>query len=202
MIYAKLINTDFFLAHWVWAGKTFADGTFQGGLLRQLGAIDFAGGTVVHMSSGYAALVAAFICGPRRKVNLRTPPEGHNIPMFMIGVVFLWFGWFGFNGGSALNASGIAGLAFTNSQIATGTLPELHFTSTHHLHPLFACLPYTILRYHSQTTLQYSTLHYTNSIHAAYMVEHRYSNDCMGSVGLCDQGRYHNGKITFTFLPL
>ena len=122
---------------------------------------------MVHMSSGYAALVAAFICGPRRKVNLRTPPEGHNIPMFMIGVVFLWFGWFGFNGGSALNASGIAGLAFTNTQIATGTLPELHFTSTHHLHPLFACLPYTILRYHSQTT-HYSTVHYTTLHYTTY----------------------------------
>ena len=150
-----------FLAHWVWAGKTFADGTFQGGLLRQLGALDFAGGTVVHMSSGYAALVAAFICGPRRKVNLRTPPEGHNIPMFMVGVVFLWFGWFGFNGGSALNAGSIAGLAFTNTQIATGTTCTTlrHFTSTHH--PTSSSLACPTQYFTNYTTPHYTTPHHT-----------------------------------------
>jgi Amt family ammonium transporter len=107
-------------AHWVWAAGE-EDGVVKYGWLRDLGALDFAGGAVVHMSSGFSALTAAIICGPRRTINLRSPPEGHNIPMFLLGACLLWIGWFGFNGGSALGANSLAALAVLNSQIAAGT---------------------------------------------------------------------------------
>jgi Amt family ammonium transporter len=90
------------LAHWVWA---------SGGWLAELGVLDFAGGTVVHISAGTSALVAALILGPRRGFG-RTAFVPHNVPLTLLGAGLLWFGWFGFNGGSALAADGIAATAF------------------------------------------------------------------------------------------
>ena len=96
------------IAHWVWS---------EGGWLAKLGTMDFAGGTVVHISSGVSALVCAFVLGNRidfKKQNIKP----HNIPLTMIGVSLLWFGWFGFNAGSALSMNSIAMHAFTNTHIA------------------------------------------------------------------------------------
>ena len=90
------------LAHWVWG---------VGGWLRNLGALDFAGGTVVHISSGVAGLVAALVLGKRKGYRV-TPMIPHNIPFVVIGAALLWFGWFGFNGGSAVAANGLAMNAF------------------------------------------------------------------------------------------
>src|SRR5438093_5232919 len=97
------------LAHWVWG---------VGGWLRNLGALDFAGGTVVHISSGVSALVAALIIG-RRKGYGHQPMPPHNLPFTVIGASLLWFGWFGFNAGSALAANGLAAHAFTTTNTAT-----------------------------------------------------------------------------------
>jgi Amt family ammonium transporter len=86
------------LAHWVWG---------VGGWMREMGALDFAGGTVVHISSGVAALVAALVLGRRiRSESERFEP--HNVTLTILGAGLLWFGWFGFNGGSALGANGLA----------------------------------------------------------------------------------------------
>jgi Amt family ammonium transporter len=92
------------LAHWVWGG----------GFLAKLGAIDFAGGTVVHVSAGMAALASVFVLG-KRKNTAHLP---HNIPYVALGVALLWFGWYGFNAGSALGANSQAAVAFVNSQLA------------------------------------------------------------------------------------
>ena len=102
------------VAHWVWAG---------GGWLGGLGALDFAGGTVVHINSGVAALAAAIIFG-RRLGYGREPMEPHNVPMVVLGAALLWFGWFGFNAGSALAADGAAVNAFvvTNTAACAGVL--------------------------------------------------------------------------------
>ncbi|MGE5405868.1 MAG: ammonium transporter [Candidatus Saccharibacteria bacterium] len=102
------------LAHWVWG---------VGGWLRNLGALDFAGGTVVHISSGVSALVAALILG-RRKGLGKEPILPHNLPFTVIGAGLLWFGWFGFNAGSALGANGLAATAFvvTNTCAAAGAV--------------------------------------------------------------------------------
>jgi len=96
------------LAHWVWGA---------GGWLAQRGALDFAGGTVVHISSGVSALVAARMLGPRRDFK-RVPIVPHNVPLVLLGAGLLWFGWFGFNSGSALAANGLAAFAFTNTNTA------------------------------------------------------------------------------------
>jgi Amt family ammonium transporter len=96
------------LAHWVWGA---------GGWLQRMGALDFAGGTVVHVSAGVSALVAAWFLGPRRDFR-RVPISPHNVPLVLIGAGLLWFGWFGFNAGSALAANGIAALAFVNTNAA------------------------------------------------------------------------------------
>ena len=96
------------LAHWVWGA---------GGWLQRLGALDFAGGTVVHISAGVSALVAARMLGPRRDFR-RVPLSPHNVPVVLIGAGILWFGWFGFNAGSALAANGLAALAFVNTNTA------------------------------------------------------------------------------------
>jgi Amt family ammonium transporter len=96
------------LAHWVWG---------NGGWMAKMGVLDFAGGIVVHVSSGVSALVVALVVGKR----LGYPRERslpHNLTMVLLGAGILWFGWFGFNGGSALSASGIATLALVNSQLA------------------------------------------------------------------------------------
>jgi len=95
------------VAHWVWGG----------GWLAQLGALDFAGGTVVHITAASAALVAALVIGPR-KDYARQAVLPHNVPFTLLGAGLLWFGWFGFNGGSALAANGAAVLAFTNTLMA------------------------------------------------------------------------------------
>jgi Amt family ammonium transporter len=98
------------IAHWVWG---------EGGWLRGLGAIDFAGGTVVHISSGVAALVAALVLGPRvKRESERFEP--HDVRLTVIGAGLLWFGWFGFNGGSALAANGTAANAFVVTNTAAG----------------------------------------------------------------------------------
>ncbi len=99
------------MAHWVWGGG------FLG--LAGLGALDFAGGTVVHQNAGAAALAAAIVLG-RRKGYPNEPMRPHNVPFVVLGASILWFGWFGFNGGSALAADGFASLAFMNTHVATG----------------------------------------------------------------------------------
>ena len=96
------------LAHWVWG---------DGGWLRTLGALDFAGGTVVHISAGVTALVLAFVMGPRREFK-RVPTVPHNVPFALLGAGLLWFGWFGFNAGSALAADGIAANALVTTHAA------------------------------------------------------------------------------------
>jgi Amt family ammonium transporter len=96
------------LAHMVWAKGGFL------GLSGGLGALDFAGGTVVHISSGVSALVAAIVLGPRKTHPDRLSPP-HNVPFILLGAGLLWFGWFGFNAGSALSvASGTSGKLITN----------------------------------------------------------------------------------------
>src|SRR5262245_22995720 len=88
------------------------------GLIWQWGALDFAGGTVVHINSGVAGLVGAFVLGKRVGLG-KEPMAPHNLTMTMIGASLLWFGWFGFNAGSALEANGSAALAFMNTYLAT-----------------------------------------------------------------------------------
>jgi Amt family ammonium transporter len=104
------------LAHWVWGG----------GWSAELGALDFAGGTVVHISSGFSALAIALVIGKRIGFGEENM-EPHNIPMTLLGAALLWFGWFGFNAGSALAADGLAANAFvvTNTAAAAGTLSWL-----------------------------------------------------------------------------
>ncbi|HWL30358.1 MAG TPA: ammonium transporter [Burkholderiaceae bacterium] len=97
------------IAHMVWA---------PGGWLFERGALDFAGGTVVHINSGVAGLVGAYFIGKRVGYG-RESMQPHNLPMAMIGASLLWVGWFGFNAGSALSANEIAALAFFNTLVAT-----------------------------------------------------------------------------------
>jgi ammonium transporter, Amt family len=96
------------VAHWVWA---------VGGWIRTLGALDFAGGTVVHITSGVSALVCAIVMGKRAGYG-KEPMEPHNVTMTILGTSLLWFGWFGFNAGSALGAGGLAAIAFVNTHLA------------------------------------------------------------------------------------
>lgn len=105
------------LAHMVWAKGGFL------GLAGGMGALDFAGGTVVHISSGVSALVAAIYLGPRKNYPDRLSPP-HNVPFILLGAGLLWFGWFGFNAGSALASGGLATTAFvaTNTGAAAGAL--------------------------------------------------------------------------------
>jgi Amt family ammonium transporter len=95
------------VAHWVWGG----------GFLATMGALDFAGGAVVHVNAATAALVAAMVVGPRKDYG-RHAMLPHNVPFAMLGAGLLWFGWFGFNAGSALSAGPTAALAFTNTLLA------------------------------------------------------------------------------------
>jgi Amt family ammonium transporter len=95
------------IAHWVWGG----------GFLATRGALDFAGGTVVHINAGVAALVAALVLGPRKDFA-RQAMIPHNVPFTLLGAGLLWFGWFGFNAGSALAANPQAGLAFATTMLA------------------------------------------------------------------------------------
>ena len=110
---------------WFWPGPdafTSADAAAKasatGGLLWQWGALDFAGGTVVHINAGIAGLVGAIVVGKRIGFG-REPMPPHSLTMTMIGASLLWFGWFGFNAGSALEANGSAALAFMNTYLAT-----------------------------------------------------------------------------------
>ncbi|HNY65150.1 MAG TPA: ammonium transporter [Deltaproteobacteria bacterium] len=98
------------MCHWVWGG----------GWLGRMGALDFAGGTVIHILSGAGALSAAIIIGKRKGYG-REPMYPNNLTMTMLGAALLWFGWFGFNAGSAVAANGVAGLAFFTTHIATAT---------------------------------------------------------------------------------
>ena len=102
------------VAHWVWG---------VGGWLHTMGALDFAGGTVVHVNAGVAALVATLMLGPRKDFPHRSSPP-HNVTLALLGGGMLWFGWFGFNAGSALGASATATVAFvaTNTAAASGML--------------------------------------------------------------------------------
>ena len=97
------------VAHWVWG---------DGGWLKNLGALDFAGGTVVHINAGIAALAAALVMGPRKGYGTEAMIP-HNLPMTVLGAALLWFGWFGFNAGSALAAGALASSAFTATHLAT-----------------------------------------------------------------------------------
>lgn len=101
------------VCHWVWGG----------GWIGQFGALDFAGGTVVHINSAIAAITAAFVIG-KRKGYLEESMTPHNLPLTILGAALLWFGWFGFNAGSALASDGLASLAFvtTNTAAAAATL--------------------------------------------------------------------------------
>ena len=102
------------ICHWVWG---------IGGFLRNMGALDFAGGTVVHINAGIAALVTALMIGPRKNAEKHIPSP-HNLPFVALGTALLWFGWFGFNAGSALAANGLAVNAFvvTNTAAAAAGL--------------------------------------------------------------------------------
>ncbi|MDT2034262.1 MAG: ammonium transporter, partial [Planktomarina sp.] len=101
------------VVHWVWGGGFLSDG----GVFGLVGVKDFAGGVVVHETAGLAALVVAFLLGPRR--NKSTPP--HNPGFVMLGAAMLWVGWFGFNGGSQLSADGGAAMALTVTHISAAT---------------------------------------------------------------------------------
>ncbi len=112
LLWATLVYDP--IAHWVWG---------VGGFLRNMGALDFAGGTVVHISSGVSALAIAFVIGKRKGFG-KQAMEPHNIPMVVLGAALLWFGWFGFNGGSAVASNGLATSAFvvTNTAAAAAAL--------------------------------------------------------------------------------
>ncbi len=106
LLWATLVYNP--VCHWVWA---------VGGFIRVMGALDFAGGTVVHINAGIAALVTALVLGKRQGYpNKMSPP--HNLPFAVLGAGLLWFGWFGFNAGSALGANGLAANAFVVTHIA------------------------------------------------------------------------------------
>jgi Amt family ammonium transporter len=96
------------VAHWVWG---------VGGFLREWGALDFAGGNVVHISSGVTGLILAIMVGKRKEMEENAP---HNLPLTILGGSLLWFGWFGFNVGSALTLNDIAMIVFVNTAIAAG----------------------------------------------------------------------------------
>lgn len=112
LIWATLVYDP--LCHWVWG---------KGGWLRELGVLDFAGGTVVHVAAGFSALAFAMVIGPRKGFP-KAPMEPHNIPFTVLGTGLLWVGWFGFNAGSALAANGVAANALltTNTSAATAAL--------------------------------------------------------------------------------
>lgn len=97
------------VAHWVWG---------VGGWLRNFGALDFAGGTVVHITAGFSAVAAALLVGRRRDIKEHQGAMANNVPFVLLGAALLWFGWFGFNAGSALGSSGLAVNAFVVTHIA------------------------------------------------------------------------------------
>ncbi|MHB1419451.1 MAG: ammonium transporter [Bacillota bacterium] len=125
LLWATLIYDP--LAHWVWG---------MGGWLRNLGFLDFAGGSVVHISAGVSGLVAALVLGKRRGHG-KSPMVPHHLPMTVLGAGLLWFGWFGFNGGSALGANGLAVNAFlvTNTSASAGAIAWVLAEWLHHGKP-------------------------------------------------------------------
>jgi Amt family ammonium transporter len=125
LLWATLVYDP--VAHWVWA---------TGGWLKTLGALDFAGGTVVHITSGVSALVAALVLGPRVGLG-NEPMDPHDLTMTVLGAGLLWFGWFGFNAGSALAANGLAVNAFvvTNTAAAMAALTWMTVSWAHHGRP-------------------------------------------------------------------
>ena len=112
LLWATLVYDP--LCHWVWG---------QGGWLKKMGVLDFAGGTVVHIAAGFSALAFALVIGPRKGYG-KAPMEPHNITLTVLGAGLLWVGWFGFNAGSALAANGVAvnALLTTNTSAATAGL--------------------------------------------------------------------------------
>jgi ammonium transporter, Amt family len=112
------------IAHWVWGG----------GWLAKLGALDFAGGTVVHINAGVSALALAMLLGPRKGYKNGTNMTAHNVPFIVIGAGLLWFGWFGFNAGSALTSGGLASSAFvaTNTSAAAAALTWMFLSWFYH----------------------------------------------------------------------
>ena len=112
LLWATLVYDP--LCHWVWG---------QGGWLKEMGVLDFAGGTVVHIAAGFSALAFALVIGPRKGYG-KVPIEPNNIPLTVLGTGLLWVGWFGFNAGSALGANGVAvnALVTTNTSAATAGL--------------------------------------------------------------------------------
>lgn len=124
---AWLILVYYPLAHMVWG---------DGGLIRALGAVDFAGGNVVHISSGVSGLVACIILGKRREYGMLSY-KPHNIPLVVLGAALLWFGWFGFNAGSALGANELAVHAFmtTNTSAACAMLTWMLIEKVKHGKP-------------------------------------------------------------------
>jgi len=118
LLWATLVYDP--VAHWVWGGGYIGGGYLD--LVPELSptyALDFAGGTVVHITSGFAALAVAMILG-RRLGYGKVPMEAHNIPMVLLGASILWFGWFGFNAGSEVMADGIAASAWSVTNISAG----------------------------------------------------------------------------------
>jgi len=112
LLWATLVYDP--VAHWVWGA---------GGILRKMGALDFAGGTVVHITAGFSALAFAIVLGKRKWFG-QAPLEPNNIPFTVLGASLLWMGWFGFNGGSALAANGLAvnALVTTNTAAAAAAI--------------------------------------------------------------------------------
>jgi len=108
------------IAHWVWGAGGWLGGIPDADGQVGRGALDFAGGTVVHINAGVAALMAAWLYGKRHGFG-REPMEPHDVTMVVVGAALLWFGWFGFNAGSAVAANGLASNAFTVTHVATAT---------------------------------------------------------------------------------
>jgi ammonium transporter, Amt family len=125
LLWATLVYAP--VAHWVWG---------VGGWIRTLGALDFAGGTVVHITSGVSALVCALVLGKRIGYG-QEPMQPHNVTMTVLGTALLWFGWFGFNAGSALGSGGLAVSAFvaTNTAAAMAALTWMTASWIRHKQP-------------------------------------------------------------------
>ena len=125
LVFALLWSTLVYspVAHWIWA---------DGGWLKSLGALDFAGGAVVHITAGISALAVALVVGKRKGYG-KTPMEPSNIPLTVLGAFLLWFGWFGFNGGSALSAGSLAAstILVTNTAGAAGGLTWMIISWVH-----------------------------------------------------------------------
>jgi Amt family ammonium transporter len=115
LLWATLVYDP--LAHWVWG----QGGWLHGGWKKNIVALDFAGGSVVHMSSGFSALTLALMLGKRKRSEGGEELRPHNLPMTLIGTGLLWFGWFGFNAGSAVASGQLATTAFVATHVATGT---------------------------------------------------------------------------------